>query len=286
MNFTCYPRQFVFSLAMWLVSSLLVTESAYSQSNYFSAAPTYSLADITSVNANVFSTAQNPAHLGTLQSHSAALGINNRFSVSEFSYLSAAYQHNLSTGGLGVAVQNFGLPNYSENQAFVSYGLPLAKSFYAGASINYQNLKIGENAQQFTQLSAGFGLLVNASEQLTFATQVLNITTNQTQNLYNTSPVIEIGAKYTIDHNFSVQTAFWKVTSGESQYKVAGSYQPSEKFQFQYGILISEFLVNTFGIQYKQPKWSAYLSGQIHPVLGLSTAVSAAYLFGKTTDEE
>ncbi len=286
MNFTCYPRQFVFSLALWLFSLFIFAETSYSQSNYFSAAPTYGLADITSVNGNVFSTAQNAAHLGTIQTHSAALGLNNRFSVSEFTYLSAAYQHNLPTGGLGVAVQNFGLPNYSENQAFLSYGLPLAKSFYAGASINYQNLRIGENAQQFNQLSAGFGLLVNASEQLTFGTQVLNITTNQTQDLHNTSPVIEIGAKYTIDHNFSVQTAFWKITSGNAQYKVAGSYTPTEKFEFQYGVLIFDYLVNTFGIQYKQPKWNVNLSGQIHPVLGLSTAVSAAYLFVKSQDEE
>lgn len=233
---------------------------------------------------DVWSSFNNQAGLGMLEQPEIGVSFSNLYSLKEFNTYSLGFALPAAGGTFGLMYFNQGDHLMSHQKAGLGYGMKLSKRASAGVQIDMLNTRFGMDYGSKTVVTFEAGLLVEVHKGVFVAAHVFNPHRAKFAGYMDERipSVVAFGLCWDVSENLTVVAEAEKNEADRPVVKTGIEYTLGEAFQIRGGMntQVAEF---SFGFGYHVGNWGFDLSSALHPQLGISSQVSAAYRFGRKT---
>lgn len=248
---------------------------AFSQ---FVSARNLSMGNVSSCQADVFSSIQNIAKLSANEKAAVGLSVKNSFLIKELQRSSIAIKTPLFSGGFGIRYYRYGYRYYNENQFEIAYAHNLGDSFSMGLRFNWLLIKFGEKQRKEQSIYPSIGINYSVNEKLQIGFILSNLSLNKIGNYSPSSysSYFLIGLAYLLNSRFRLHFESTLFLEKEPGVSMGLEYQIGERFFLRTGVNSIDSTIS-FGFGFKFQKWEADLASSFHNSLGLSPAISLRY---------
>lgn len=264
-----------------LTLSLLACWS-FAQSNVHFGGRSAGMAHASVTLSDVWSTHHNQAGLAWLESPTAGVYYQNKFSVSELSNLGLAYAHPLKTGTIAIQWSNFGYSLYQENKVGLAYALQLSENLSGGIQLDYLSTRLGGIYGSNSALAAELGLQARLTSKLSIGAHVYNPTRTKLNDYNNEAitTIMRLGVEYSFSDKIMVIVETEKDVDHVAMLKTGLEYKANDKFYFRGGVATGPTLAS-FGFGLNLEQYKLDIAAAYHQTLGFSPELSFVYQFKK-----
>lgn len=264
-----------------LTLSLLACWS-FAQSNVHFGGRSAGMAHASVTLSDVWSTHHNQAGLAWLESPTAGVYYQNKFSVSELSNLGLAYAHPLKTGTIAIQWSNFGYSLYQENKVGLAYALQLSENLSGGIQLDYLSTRLGGIYGSNSALAAELGLQARLTSKLSIGAHVYNPTRTKLNDYNNEAitTIMRLGVEYSFSDKIMVVVETEKDVDHVAMLKTGLEYKANDKFYFRGGVATGPTLAS-FGFGLNLEHYKLDIAAAYHQTLGFSPELSFVYQFKK-----
>jgi hypothetical protein len=224
----------------------------------------------------------NQAGLAWCRRFSAGIYYESRYLVKDLSRKAIALTLPAGHGALGICVDQFGFPLYSELNAGIAYGMRLTKRFAAGIRVNYLRLHVADGFKDNHVVSCAIGLQFRAGEHLWLGLHVDNpvpvkLSSGSRERL---PTIMQFGISWRITEGLHADLEVEKDLVHKPVLKGGIEYRPAKLLFIRMGLL-SNPATFTFGFGLEFGNLQFDLASSYHLVLGYSPQASITYSFRK-----
>lgn len=198
-----------------------------------------------------WSTINNVGATGRLDRFSIGLSSENKFLISELLSNSLVCNVPLKKGVLSGSLLQFGMNNYIEYQAGLSYGLALSDKISAGVRMGYQGVDLGRYGSSGA-LVADIGFLAKLHDQLDLGFSVKNLNRAKYSRMLpdRIDTEFALGINYKIGEEFTSMITLFKTVNNPLSVRVGAEYSLNEIFALRGGVS-GKPLQGSFGLGMK-----------------------------------
>jgi hypothetical protein len=264
----------IFITALFLFS-FTISSKAQNGTVQFGAKPAGSAYAYSAI-ADQWSILNNPGGLGYLEKMNVLAGYENKYNISGFNSLVAAFSTDLPLGAISVSAFKFGDDLYNEQIYSVGYGNKFGIAGL-GIRLNYNQYHIDEFGSKGV-LSLDFGGIAEISEQLRFGAYIRNINQAQLAELYDERipTYLNAGLAYLPNEKITISIEAEKELENDPILRMGMEYIFHKKFAVRTGVRTNAF-TNYFGLGFIGQKLYIDYALTNHSVLGLSHQLGLAY---------
>lgn len=222
----------------------------------------------------------NQAGLTGLESVSAGIYYENRYSVKQLGYRAAIFAYPAKPGTLALSVTNFGYSAWIESKIGFGFAKELGKYFSVGVQLDYIRINKEEPYGNFSLITFEAGLLANLSPRLTLGTHIYNpLNAGISKRSDERAPsIIRLGLAYKLNEKFQFTAETEKNIYEKINLKTGLEYQIIEPLFIRAGFCTQPSAVS-FGVGFYYKHFTIDFSTSRHPVLGFSPQLSVSYAF-------
>ena len=228
--------------------------------------------------ADVWSTANNQAALGFVESLSAGIYYENRFLLKETSLKGGAFVLPVKAGAFGLNVSSFGYSLYNENQIGLSYGQRLGEKIGVGVQLNYLSTRLGGEYGQRNAIAGAVGVLAKVNKELSIGAHVFNPTKTKLAS-YNDEripTIMKLGLNYTFSEKVFLALETEKDMDFSPVVKAGLEYHVVEVLYLRGGISTNP-TKSSFGFGLQLSSFKLDVASSFHQTLGLTPHISLIY---------
>jgi hypothetical protein len=278
-----FPVRHKIYLLICLIGAFLNENLSAVNDNWLSGARFSAMGNIGVMCADLWSVSHNQAGLGFYDHLSAGFHHENRFTVAEFSLNSAAFTLPTQTGTFGLSFSCFGYSSYHENKAGLAFGKSLNKWFSAGIQFDYLNTYVADETGNINSMAIEAGIMVKPVKDLSVGVHIYNPTGSHFNGLSvkERIPVIfSMGAGYNYQDKLFIAIETSKDLEMRPVFYKAGLEYRVKNFLFiRTGVIISEYISNSFGLGLVIKKIRADLAFSHQQIIGFTPHLSIQYWF-------
>lgn len=230
----------------------------------------------------------NQAGIVGTKGYSLATSFESRFISSGISnkalFLSANYG---KTGAFGLAVNSYGLKNYSENKIGLAYARSFGEKISLGMQLNYMSTVLGENYGKSGTVSAEVGIQAAITNNISIGAHLFNPTKVKISSNGNefAPTVLKFGFLYKVNAKLFITSEAEKSSNVTKPVIKAGvEYNAIKGLYFRAGVSGNP-MGNTFGVGYYTGNLKADVFVAFNSRVGYSSGIGLAYVF-KTNNQE
>ena len=273
---------FMKRIVLLVICFLIVSIVIAGEDNYPVGARSAALANSSVTLNDVWSTSQNQAGLGFVRNYCIGVNYENKFLMKELSIKAAACALPVRGGTFGLFASNYGYSLYNESKYALSFAKAFGEKLSIGVSMDYLNVRIGENYGQKNMLVAEFGIISKPLKNLTIGAHVYNPTrTKMVDYNHEYIPTIfRLGGNYSFSDKvlFLIETE--KDISQNPVFKTGLEYKPIKQFFLRVGVSTNPTL-SAFGFGVLLKSLQIDVSARYHQVLGFSSQLGLTYTHRK-----
>jgi hypothetical protein len=268
-------RRYIFSVCLLWLSFGRITALDFIDS------PAHSLAlsgsDICS--SHEWSGTDNAASLAEYTFFTLAGSYSNRYLISELgSYLFCA---TIPTpkGTFSPAITYFGSRVYNQLNLAIAYGLKLTSWLNAGIKLGYHRIRVEATLKTLSAVTGDIAITAKPAENIAIAA----ILVNPTQTSLNDRSGdrmrgnLQVGITYAETENFCLAGKLTWNHFDQINGSMGAEYALVKQFRLQAGVEFPEIICYSFGFEIDLENLGIAMSGNLHPQLGISSAVSLSY---------
>jgi hypothetical protein len=231
--------------------------------------------------ADLWSAAQNPSGLATLDNFSFAFHYENHFLVPEFGLGAFALNMPTKSGIFGLHFSCYGYSLYRESQTCLSFGKSFGQKFRAGIGAHYLSINQSLDYGNLFAIIPCLGFQIIPFDKLTFGFQVLNPACQHFISVENVKiqRIIHIGFGYLFGDEFIICLEAEKKLNENPDYYGGFEYNFLKSTAIRFGIISGEYTRFSFGIGVQNHQMKADFAMTRHPVLGFSPSITIGYSF-------
>lgn len=229
---------------------------------------------------NINSIYGNVAGLAFSSNLEANLAFENRFEAFDLSVISFGLSKNLNKAGVfGISIKRFGISEYNEFNAAISYARKLTEGLSVGIRFNTYNLVIEGYGNRFGY-NADVGVQYDLTENLTIGFFLANPFPVKFIDNISLPTFVHFGLKYVLSDNLIIYTEVEKHI--DHNYMVKGGLEILllDKISIYGGYRndLDRFSDFSLGIGYElTPNIILDIASQYHLALGISPSMSVSY---------
>ena len=228
---------------------------------------------------DIWSLQQNPAGAAELKKPAFALAYERHLFMPELSTQTALFIIPYRGNVLGFSFESYGITEYREQKAGLSYSRGFGDSFRLAFAIRYFQLNISQyGSAQAVSVEAGFQL--NVTDKLIIASHIANPNQSKYQNLsgLNLPVKLSFGLSFILSDRMLMITDIRK----ELNYPIDGTagieYSLIKWFSVRGGISVNPFKqYSGFGVKSKKIQFDFAVAS--HPSLGYTPQIGFGYEF-------
>lgn len=214
--------------------------------------------------AEVFAANRNAAALAGIKKHTAGVYAERRFMLKEMSGYALNAALPVTSGTIGVHIEQFGFRLYKEQLFSAGYAMPLGKKLSAGIHMDYGMQHAPQYSQTFMMAEAG--LLWQLAERLTIGANVVN-PTGKGLKLYTLGVGYEPSSQVLIE-------AEWRKEEGQPLITwVDGIYRPLRRF-WLLGGFATQPVYQFAGVGFLLRNMRISITGSHHQLLGFTPGIA------------
>ncbi len=229
-----------------------------------------------------WATHYNPGLIPWAETGTFAIGVDNRFLVSELSGQGFAGIMPIKNSAVGLSFTHYGFSQYNRSRIGGSYGLKLSEHMAAGISMHYDLLSLGGIYGKGSAISASLGFSAKVNDDLMLAASVFNpFRASFSNNIEENLPaLLNIGVNYKFSEKVNMSAELEKDINQRPGMKLGLEYLPIEILYLRAGFkTLPQSYTFGVGLQLKQIKID--IASWVHPVLGVSPMLSIQYDLAK-----
>jgi hypothetical protein len=277
------PVRLKIYLLIYLIGAFLNENLSAANDNWLSGARFSAMGNIGVMCSDLWSVSHNQAGLGFYNHMTAGLHHENRFAVAQFSFISAAFTIPTQTGTFGLSFSCFGYSSYHENKAGLAFGKSLNKWFSAGIQFDYLNTYVADETGNINSMAIEAGILTKPLKDLSIGVHIYNLTGSHFNGLSvkERIPVIfSLGAGYYYQEKLLIAIETSKdLEMKPALYKAGIEYRIKNFLFIRTGVIIGEFISNSFGLGVAFKKIKADLAFTHQQIIGFTPHFSFLYQF-------
>lgn len=218
----------------------------------------------------------NPAILALTEQHTIVLSTRQSFLVEGLGYAAVGVSTPLGKGGASLSVIHYGNNDYNEQEATLSYALPLAKKIALGSALHYLHSATSdpyyEPLQRFTFTLA---LLYQPSNKLTIGFKAFNpiAVVSDKHDGVRTPALFNLGAAYWILDELMASFEVEKNLYYKPCLRVGLQYTLEKQYFFRTGFS-TQPVIYTFGAGALWNHLGIDLAMQVHSILGITPQIT------------
>jgi hypothetical protein len=233
-----------------------------------------------------YSLSVNQAAISSLGGTSFSSSFESRFinsGISNKSILISSEFNKLGTFGL--AVNSFGLKNYTENKFGIAFARNFGERVSIGMQINYLSTVLGENYGKTGTISAELGFLAQITPNISVAAHLFNPTRAAIASKYNefAPTVLKFGILYKLNSRLIFTSDAEKSSNVTKPVIKAGLEYNAIKGLFLRAGFSGNPLENSFGIGYHTGNLKTDLFVAFNSRIGYSSGIGIAYILKSKT---
>ncbi len=224
----------------------------------------------------------NPGLIPWAENGAFAVGVDNRFFVSQLNGQGFAGVMPIKNSAVGLSFTHQGFGKYNRSRIGGSYGMKLSEHMAAGVSVHYDLLSLGEFYGRGSALSASVGFSAKVNEDLMFAASVFNpFRASFSNNIEENLPaLLNIGVNYKFSEKVNMSAELEKDINLRPGMKLGIEYLPIDVLYLRAGFR-TQPQSYTFGIGLQLKQIRIDMASWVHPVLGVSPMLSLQYDLAK-----
>jgi hypothetical protein len=278
-----FPVRHIIYLLICLIGAFSKENIFAANDNYLSGARFSAMANIGVMCSDLWSVSHNQAGLGFYNNLAVGLHHENRFAVAEFSLNSAAFILPTRTGTFGLSFSCFGYSSYHENKAGLAFGKSLNKWFSAGIQFDYLNTYVADETGNLNSMAIEAGIIAKPAKDLSIGVHIYNLTGSHFHGLSvkERIPVIfSMGAGYNYQDKLFIAIETSKdLEMKPASYKAGLEYRIKNFLFIRTGVIINEFITNSFGFGIAFKKIRTDLAFSHQQITGYTPHFSFQYWF-------
>jgi hypothetical protein len=214
----------------------------------------------------------NPAGLALNKSFSFGLNYENRFNIKELGTRSAALAIPAGKTSIGAIYSHFGYSDFKRQMAGLACGLRVTDRIAAGVQIDYFSEKISGGYNNIQLLTCGAGVLISATDNVTFGIHIFNPVPNSVRKFPMPS-VLRIGAGLSLSKDLFAGIETEMTTGNRLVVRTGFEYEAVKNFWVRggFGTANSSF---SFGIGVLAKPALIDLAFSTHETLGITSSIS------------
>jgi hypothetical protein len=221
----------------------------------------------------------NPAGLALNKSFSFGLSYENRFSIKELGTRSVALVIPAGKTSIGAIYSHFGYSDFKRQMAGLACGLTVTDKISAGVQIDYFSEKISGESNNIQLLTCGAGVLISASENITFGIHIFNPVPNSIRK-YAIPTTIRVGAGLSLNKDLFAGIETEMTTGNRLAVRTGFEYEAVKNFWVRggFGTANSSF---SFGVGVLAKPAVIDIAFSTHKTLGITSSVSIIFKINK-----
>ena len=228
---------------------------------------------------DIWSLQQNPAGVADLKRPALAIAYERHVLVHDISTQTALFVFPYRRNVLGFSFERYGINEYTEQKAGLSYARRFGESFRLGIGFKYYQLSISQyGSAKALSVEAGFQL--NVTDKFIIASHIANPDRSRYEDFSGSNlPVkLSFGASYRFSDRILMITDFRKLLNYPLDVMTGIEYNLIKWFSLRGGASANPFKQYTgFGITYNKIQLDVAVAS--HPSLGYSPQISLGYEF-------
>jgi hypothetical protein len=232
------------------------------------------LANITTIETDIWSAINNPGSLGVIKDFGIGILHEQRFLMEEMGVSSIVGAFPLFGNSVGIYLSNLGFSTYGQNRFGLSIGRQIGEFISVGVGVDAHLLRFPEDYSNLFSINGNVGVWANPAENLTLGLYVFNLTFSKWNDEEN-SPlpiVFSLGASYKITEQILLCAELTKDIDEAARVKIATEFNLVKTLFLRVGVISEPFEMH-FGIGYNYKNLQFDLALSRHPVLGYTPQV-------------
>lgn len=229
---------------------------------------------------DLWSAFNNQAGLAHIESITAGVYYENRFTLKELGYKAAAVAYPLKTGTIGLSFNHFGYSAYNESKIGLAYAQGFGKYLSFGLQLDYNMARLAENYGNRNFITFEAGVMANITKELSLGVHVYNpISAKFSEYNDERAPVIfRVGAAYSISEKITLVAETEKNIDTEASVNAGLEYKIMPTIHLRGGLStgVSAF---SFGAGFWLGDFTIDISTSYHNVLGYTPQAALSYKF-------
>lgn len=233
---------------------------------------------ISATHTNLWSTYNNPAGIGKINSTTVGISYQNQFLVKELSTKALGFAHSLKVANIGIVLRSFGYSQYQENQFNLAFGKSFDEKLSIGFAANFHHVHIADSYGDKLSITSTLGILSSPVDRLSLGLVIINPTRTKLADYNNEKlpTLLKLAGTYTFSEHLNISLATEKDITKPAIYKTGLEYTPRKAFFIRIGISNNPTLT-AFGIGYQKKRLRLNVSSNYQPNLGISPQIAIIY---------
>lgn len=223
----------------------------------------------------------NQAAMSSIDKYSIGINYENRFSLKETSYKSAAFIAPLKIGVIGLSYNHYGYKAYNEQKIGLAYARSFGKVISIGLQLDYFSVKLGEDYGQKNNITFEIGIQSHIIDNFCIGIYVFNPIGVKLSNKYQEKlpAILRFGVAYNVLDNFIITAELEKSSYINPIFFRCGlEYNFKSRFFIRGGIASRyEIFSFGFGVIFKHVKID--MAACMHESLGFSPQMGLIFNF-------
>lgn len=232
---------------------------------------------------DVWSTQYNQAGLANVRLISAGVSYESRFLQKDLGIQSFAFALPVKSGTFGLNYTGFGGKLYRQTKVGLSYGMKFSEKISGGISLNYHNLRIGNNYGNKSSLTFEVGIIAQIIENLQLGVHIFNPSQTKLNDFEDEiiPTIFRLGVRYDFSDKVVALLEVEKDVDFNPSYKAGIEYHPTDLLYIRTGISTNPSAPSIgFGVDLNNFRFD--FSSTFHPVLGATPAIGLVYTAGSS----
>lgn len=223
----------------------------------------------------------NQAAISSIDKYSIGINYENRFTLKETSYKSAAFIAPFKMGVIGFSYNHYGYKAYNEQKIGLAYARNFGKVISIGIQLDYFSVNIGEDYGKKNNVSFEIGIQSDIVDNLTIGIYVFNPIRVKLTDTYNEKlpAILRFGLAYSMNDNLIITAELEKSSFiNPILFRCGLEYALKSKFFFRAGIA-SRHEIFSFGFGIKLKHLRVDMAACMHESLGFSPQMGLIFNF-------
>ncbi len=223
----------------------------------------------------------NQAAISSIDKYSIGINYENRFTLKETSYKSAAFIAPFKMGVIGFSYNHYGYKAYNEQKIGLAYARNFGKVISIGIQLDYFSVNIGEDYGKKNNVSFEIGIQSDIVDNLCIGIYVFNPIRVKLTDTYNEKlpAILRFGLAYSMNDNMIITAELEKSSFINPILLRCGlEYSLKSKFFFRAGIA-SRHEIFSFGFGIKLKHFRVDMAACMHETLGFSPQMGLIFNF-------